>query len=45
MVILFLAHYQTLGFEKKLFWVFHIGYQPSNFNVQGLGGQICKNFE
>jgi hypothetical protein len=31
--------------KKKLFWVFHIGYQPSDFNVQGLGRRICKSFE
>jgi hypothetical protein len=31
--------------KKKLFWVFPIGYQPSNSNVQGLGRRICKSFE
>jgi hypothetical protein len=29
-----LTHYQMLGWKKLLFWIFHIGDQPSNFSVQ-----------
>jgi hypothetical protein len=47
MGVVFLSHYQTLGFKKKCssFLILVTNHQILVFGIRSLGGQICKKFE